>query len=143
MTVEEGRRSLSAVDTENPRCRLAPVSTEDSGINRSVLLVNCLGNPAFAVSLLEEFEATGLGHVCSMMMHSQANNFTEVSQSAHSLRSSAAIVGASRLSKIATSVEYLAHSSNRHQLRMQLTELDQEMQNCLDQISRLRLTVGD
>jgi len=115
----------------------------DWGIDQTALLGNCIGNGAFAVSLLNEFGKTGLANVRVLLSHALAGRFVDTALAAHSLKGSAAIIGARKLSSIAASIERSSSEVDRDRLHMQLVELEQEMCDCLQQIPAIRVSIGD
>jgi len=142
MKVEESECILSGHPHEQVPCSLNESLGEGvrrrGGIDKSKLLGNCVGSNSFADLLLKEFGSSGLAHVHTMLEHAEAEQFKATALAAHSLKGSAGIVGALRLASIAESVERSCNLADRHQLRMHLAELTEEMDECLQQIPAIR-----
>ena len=76
--------TLPAADLQD-LCNTPPIDSRR-------LLENCLGKPAFAVSLLEEFAKTATGRLEELAAQSQQGNLHTIADMVHGLRGVAAFV---------------------------------------------------
>jgi len=146
MTVELSdyyRPAISSLrNPGSPENAFNDATEPDWGIDQAALLCNCVGNGVFAVSLLNEFGKTGLENVRVIIDHALAERFDDTALAAHSLKGSAAIIGAKKLSSIAANVERSSSEVDRDRLSSHLAQLELEMCDCLQQIPAIEVSIG-
>lgn len=95
------------------------------------LLQHCLGNAAFAASLLVELERTGMDRVDEIARQAAAGNAVGAAEAAHSLKGAAGIIAAGPLMSAAARIEAAGKAADLHDVIGLLETLRQEMQRCL------------
>lgn len=74
-------------------------------IDTEKLLESCMGQPVFAMSLLQEFAETADGCLADFEIHSVRGDRQAVYESAHTLRGVAGIIGATALHEMSIDLE--------------------------------------
>lgn len=108
-------------------------------IDTNVLFSRCMGNVSFALSLLGELQANGKQQVDLLFLHAAGDEWSRIAEVAHSLKGSAAILGADQPRALAGEVEEAAGAGEYSQLARQIRELRKEMDRCLAWIPTFRL----
>lgn len=108
-------------------------------INAEALLENCLGSMAFALSLLAELELSGSQYVNLISKHANSSNWKATSESAHTLKGAAGIIGAESLRSLATQIEVAVEVGDVERIASLVNTLGEEMERCLAQIPTIRL----
>ncbi len=111
---------------------------EGMAIRSDVLFRNCLGSVTFALTLLDELEASGLAHVESIANHATAADYESIVEAAHSLKGAAGIIGAETLQMLTAKIESAGKMSDMGSIHLLVGDIRQEMARCLDQIHLIR-----
>lgn len=107
-------------------------------IDVAVLTEQCLGNLSFALTLLEEFEKTGLQRVDAIEAQTKRNNLVLVAELTHSLKGVVGILGADALWKITSTLQSAAQDENLVHTFALIPQLRLEMKRVLDYIPSIR-----
>lgn len=110
-----------------------------AAINSDVLFKNCIGSVAFALSLLEELETSGMMHIDAMTRHADAADCGAIAEVAHSLKGAAGIIGAEPLQRLADEIEMAGKTGDLESLAQLVIGIRQEMGRCIVQIPVIRL----
>jgi Amt family ammonium transporter len=115
-----------------------PASIAPPPIDFAALTTRCMGNFAFAASLLDELASTGEQRVQEIAQHATNRNSAAAAAAAHSLKGAAGIVTAEALQSLAAEIEMAAKSGDLDKIMGRIDELRREMRDCLDYIPILR-----
>lgn len=105
-------------------------------IDTDALLARCMGNLAFAQSLLTELESTGTDRVEEIRRFAATGDCNSAAEAAHSLKGAAAIMGAEPIRNLAAEIEALGRAGVKTQLTELADQLGKEMKICLDFIPK-------
>jgi two-component system, sensor histidine kinase and response regulator len=119
------------VPDERPKAELQPIDFE-------ILWERCMGNSAFAASLLAELEGSGPRLMAELTRNLQAGAAPEAAVSAHSLKGAAGILGAEPLRALAAEIEAAGKSGDIAQAAALLDDIQTEMCRCLDYLPKVR-----
>jgi HPt (histidine-containing phosphotransfer) domain-containing protein len=108
-----------------------------SPINWPALVQHCLGNTAFALELLSEFDSTGHERMAELNRCVATSDFVAVAESAHSLRGVAGILAAERLSELASELEGAVPTRDLTRVSSLAERLQTEMHRCLLEIPKI------
>ena len=112
-------------------------------IDFDVLLSRCMGNAAFAASLLKEMEASGPHQIENLVRHIEDGAAAEAAVSAHSLKGAAGIVGAEPLRALAAEIEAAGKADNLEKAASLLSDIQAEMQRCLECLPEVRKRLAE
>ncbi len=107
-------------------------------IDRKTLLERCMGNLEFAVSLLDEAEASWPGQVEAIEAAVGDGDARATAEAAHSLKGAAGILGATKLRQIAAELEAAGKSDQLQDVADLIQQLRGELQKCLDEAPQIR-----
>ncbi|HUP77212.1 MAG TPA: Hpt domain-containing protein [Pirellula sp.] len=107
-------------------------------IDSDALVTRCMGNMAFALSLLSELEDNGMVYVENIAQHVAAKECAAAADAAHSLKGAAGIIGAEPLRLLAAQIESAGNSNAMESITLLVEDLRQEMEKCLLQIPTIR-----
>jgi len=113
-------------------------SVPGSPIDVNMLLARCMGNAAFADSLLDELEASGPGLVDNISRHASAGEVEAAADTAHALKGAAAIMAAEPVRSIAEGIETAGFAGDIENVASLIEGLQAEMQSCLNAIPGVR-----
>ncbi len=109
-----------------------------TAINTDVLFLNCMGSVSFALTLLDELEASGKVQVETIAKHAAEADCDATVEAAHSLKGAAGILGATVLQSLAAKIESAGKSADIESIALHVGGIRQEMARCLSQIPVIR-----
>jgi Amt family ammonium transporter len=98
-----------------------------------------MGNVSFALTLLDELEATGKQQVDAIVLHATNGEVHAAAEAAHSLKGAAAIIGAEPLRAKAAKIEKAGRAGEISSLSEMVHDLSSEMDRCLAYIPMVRM----
>jgi PAS domain S-box-containing protein len=111
--------------------RASPSSNPIPPIDKRELVENrCMGDAAFALSLLDSFTSNCDTRMKEIFDHFRNANATGVGKAAHSLKGIAGIIAANRLSSLAAKMEYAGQANDLSSIEASLDELRAEVKSC-------------
>ncbi len=116
---------------QNAASTAAPIDTE-------ALFARCMGNVAFALTLLSELEANGKQQMDAIVRHVANDDLYAVAEAAHSLKGAAAIIVAEPLRGKAAEIEAAGRDGEASLLLDLVRDLCSEMDRCLAYIPTVR-----
>ena len=125
--------TLPAADLQD-LCNTPPIDSRR-------LLENCLGKPAFAVSLLEEFAKTATGRLEELAAQSQQGNLHTIADMVHGLRGVADILGAGALRESTADIEAACRNGDLVQTQRRIRQLCRDVQRIQQDIPNLCRTL--
>ena len=142
--MELSSSSSSEEDFRNTNISSKPFAGQQNSdlvpaIDTDALLSRCMGNMAFALSLLCELETNGMAYVETIAQHVAAKKCEAAADAAHSLKGAAGILGAEPLRFLAAEIESAGHLNAMERIPRLVEELRKAMEECLLQIPNIRL----
>ncbi len=120
-----GIRTNSAINT---RCDMVPNCLPP--IDAPALMARCLGNAAFAESLLHELQNTGMECVEQIARLAEAGDASAAAETAHALKGAAGIIAAEGLRCLAERIEAAGNEKDLEDIVRLVEPLREEMQRC-------------
>lgn len=111
---------------------------EAASIDPQVVLERCMGNVAFAETLLSEFESSSrkrATEIARLVLHQR---WADLAETAHALKGAAAIVGAERVRALAAAAEKAGRSGEFSRISHVAEELYMEVERCLSDVRTIR-----
>lgn len=113
-----GRADVSAPDVTDP-----PFDIE-------AVFELCLGQAAFAASLIHSFQQDSEAHLVTLREHALQANGKKVSNVAHALKGSAAIVSAGEVRRLAAEIQTAGDKGHLEEVRRLVDPLAREIRRC-------------
>ncbi|MHC4877678.1 MAG: PAS domain S-box protein [Planctomycetota bacterium] len=110
-----------------------------SVIDVDALIERCIGNVAFAESLLDELENTGQTQVDEIQSSVRQKNVESATAGAHSLKGAAGILCANQLRSISSELEQAGRSGQLEDMEGMIADLSAEMNRCLSSLPDIRV----
>jgi len=129
--------TLSGLDRQKLLKNAAATATPPP-VDTNILFTHFLGNVSFALTLLDELAATGQQQVDAIVRYAADGDPLAVAEAAHSLKGTAAILGAEPLRGKAAEIEAAGRDAAPSILLGMVHDLRGEMDRCLAYIPTLR-----
>jgi signal transduction histidine kinase/CheY-like chemotaxis protein/HPt (histidine-containing phosphotransfer) domain-containing protein len=113
-------------------------STLAASIDSQALIARCMGNFAFALSLLDDFEKTVPQRLDAIGQFATSKRSVELEEAAHALKGTAGILAAEPLRKLAAKIEEAGRSSDFSAIDSLVESLRSEVSLCLKFVQLLR-----
>lgn len=92
----------------------------------------CLGQAAFAASLIHSFQQDSEAHLLTLREHACQANGKKASNVAHALKGSAAIVSAGEVRRLAAEIQTAGEEGHLEEVRRLIDPLAREIRRCRD-----------